>query len=267
MVQIVEKLSEPFQLHGAVLQESEARGHPRWLSNPPRVTTACCVLAKSILHLPGKGFPAWRLLCCFVSSPLARGVWAHWKEIFLRSHAAYSPNTASRSIYTHQATLLSCREEKFWTPRNQWKIPTGFCRRTISEAEYSFRLSIWALLLCNFGWVCIVIYICVYIYKIYIYKPPFSCLFKALIFSINQLTLVSGTFHLIFCLQLITRYCFSRKQATKPVWCSSPGFNTSGAYFQRHTAMPPHLQSLVPHLPSALWLRKAGSHLPSTITS
>lgn len=51
------------------------------------------------------------------------------------------------------------------------------------------------------------------------------------------------------------------------MWCSSPGFNISGAYFQRHTAISPHLQSLVPHLSSALWLWKAGSHLPSTITS
>lgn len=160
--------------------------------------------------------------------------------MFLDSHAAFSPYIASRSICTHQATLLFC----WFLQENNFKS-----RILISFIYMGIIIQFWPDMYSH-------IYMCVYIYK-NIYKPPFRYIFKALIFPINQPALVSGTFHLIFCWLLITRYCFSRKQTTKLVWCSRPGFNTSATYFQHHTAMPPHLQSLVPHLSSALWLWKS----------
>lgn len=49
-------------------------GLPKWFSSPRRVTAACGALAKLVLYLPGKGFPAWRLLRHFISSLLAREV-------------------------------------------------------------------------------------------------------------------------------------------------------------------------------------------------
>lgn len=69
---------------------------------------------------------------------------------------------------------------------------------------------------------------CVCVYK-NIHKPPFSHIFKALIFLINQSALVPEIFCLIFCWLLLTRYCFSRKRTCvmfqpwfQHFWCILP---------------------------------------------
>lgn len=109
-------------------------------------------------------------------------------------------------------------------------------------------------------------YVYSYIY-VYIYKIPFSYIFRALIFPHRSTPPVSETFYLFFSWLLLTTYCFSKKQAIKCVWCSSPGFHISGTFSQHHAAISPCLPCLVPLLSSALWLSKVTAHLPSTITS
>lgn len=89
-----------------------------------------------------------------------------------------------------------------------------------------------------------------------IYKPPFRYIFKALIFPINQPALVSGTFHLIFLLAAYDWILIFQEANYQTCVMFQPWFQHFW-YFQRHTAMPPHLQSLVPHLSSALWLWKS----------